>query len=120
MFATYLFIIMQAKINNFSVEQQALSQFAKILSHPARIAIIQVLAKKKTCISGDISKEIPQLNRVTVSQHLQELKNFGLIKGETEGVKVCYCLDGEKFTEFQKLFDIFFRQTISQIQNICC
>jgi DNA-binding transcriptional ArsR family regulator len=111
---------MQAKIDNFSTEQQALSQFAKIISHPARIAIIQLLAEKKTCISGDISKEIPQLSRVTISQHLQELKNFGLIKGEIEGAKVNYCIDNEKLVEFQNLFDTFFRQTISNTQNSCC
>lgn len=111
---------MQAKINNFSTEQQALSQFAKLISHPARIAIIQLLAEKKTCISGDISKEIPQLNRVTISQHLQELKNFGIIKGEIEGVKVNYCIDNEKLMECQNIFEAFFKQTISTVQNYCC
>ncbi|SFF34360.1 ArsR/SmtB family transcription factor [Thermoflexibacter ruber] len=111
---------MQAKINNFSREQQTLSQFAKLISHPARIAIVQLLAEKKTCISGDISKEIPQLNRVTISQHLQELKNFGLIKGEIEGVKVNYCIDNEKLIEYQTLFHSFFKQIISNIQNHCC
>lgn len=111
---------MQAKIDNFSTEQQAISQFAKLISHPVRIAIIQLLAEKKTCISGDISKEIPQLNRVTISQHLQELKNSGLIKGEIDGVKVNYCIDNEKLMEFQNLFDTFFKQTISNNQNICC
>ncbi|MCU0392028.1 MAG: helix-turn-helix domain-containing protein [Thermoflexibacter sp.] len=112
---------MYAKIDNFTAEQQVLSQFAKLISHPARIAIIQLLAEKKTCISGDISKEIPHLNRVTVSQHLQELKSFGLIKGEIEGVKVCYCLDNEKFIEFQNLFNLFFKQTIAKIDcTDCC
>jgi DNA-binding transcriptional ArsR family regulator len=112
---------MQAKVDNFSTEQQVLSQFAKFISHPARIAIVQLLAEKKSCISGDISKEIPQLNRVTISQHLQELKNFGLIKGEIDGVKVCYCLNNEKFTEFQRLFDAFFRQTVGEIDcSKCC
>lgn len=62
---------MQAKIDQFTPEQQKLSQFSKLISHPARIAIIQLLASKKMCISGDISREIPQLNRVTISQHLQ-------------------------------------------------
>jgi DNA-binding transcriptional ArsR family regulator len=112
---------MQAKVDNFSTEQQVISQFAKLISHPARIAIVQLLAEKKSCISGDISKEIPQLNRVTISQHLQELKNFGLIKGEIDGVKVCYCFNNEKFTEFQRLFDAFFRQTVGEIDcSKCC
>jgi DNA-binding transcriptional ArsR family regulator len=111
---------MQAKIDNFSTEQQALSQFAKVISHPARIAILQLLAEKKTCISGDISKEIPQLNRVTISQHLQELKNFGLIKGEIEGVKVCYCIDNDKFIAFQQLFTQFFAWTVAKIECADC
>jgi ArsR family transcriptional regulator, arsenate/arsenite/antimonite-responsive transcriptional repressor len=112
---------MYAKINNFTAEQQVLSQFAKLISHPARIAIIQLLAEKKACVSGDISKEIPHLNRVTVSQHLQELKNFGLIKGEIEGTKICYCIDNEKLIEFKNMFNLFFKQTIAKIDcTDCC
>ena len=111
---------MLAKIDHFTPEQQKLSQFSKLASHPARIAIIQLLASKKRCISGDISKEIPQLNRVTISQHLQELKEFGLIKGEVDGVKVCYCLDAERFTEFQKQFNQFFNETLTHLNCECC
>lgn len=111
---------MQAKIDQFTLEQQKLSQFSKLVSHPARIAIIQLLASKKMCISGDISREIPQLNRVTISQHLQELKDFGLIKGEVDGVKVCYCLDAEKFKDFQQIFNHFFNETLTQLNCECC
>lgn len=111
---------MQAKIEHFTPEQQKLSQFSKLVSHPVRIAIIQLLASKKMCISGDISREIPQLNRVTISQHLQELKEFGLIKGEVDGVKVCYCLDTDKFKEFQQHFNQFFNETLTQLSCECC
>lgn len=107
---------MYAKTIAFEIEQQELAQAAKLLSHPARIAIIQLLAKKKTCISGDIANELP-LSRTTVCQHLQELKNADLIKGEISGLNVNYCLNVEKWqivkSKFEQLFDI-------TIENIKC
>lgn len=112
---------MYAKIEDFEIAQQNLAKFAKVISHPIRIAIMQLLAEKKTCISGDISKEFPQLNRVTVSQHLQELKNFGLIKGDIEGVKVCYCLNEDALKQYQQLMADFFQQTIQNLDcGSCC
>lgn len=101
---------MHAKTAQFSLEQQQLSRLGKAISHPARIAILQLLAAKESCISGDISKEIPQLNRVTVSQHLQELKALGLIRGEVEGVRVCYCIDRDAFQSLKTAFTAFFEQ----------
>ena len=77
----------------FDDELQRLAQFAKVISHPARLAILKYLAETKTCISGDISDQLP-LSRTTVSQHLKELKNSGLIHGEVEGLKINYCLCG--------------------------
>ena len=81
MFATYNYKTtkMHAKTLEFETELQELAQLAKLLSHPARIAIIKLLAEKKTCISGDIAHELP-LSRTTVCQHLQELKKASLIK----------------------------------------
>ncbi len=111
---------MQAKLDHYPIDQQLVAQFAKLISHPARVAIIQLLAERRACISGDISKEIPQLNRVTVSQHLQELKNFGLINGEIDGVKVCYCLDIEKFKEMVRAFEALFHTTAQHIERNCC
>jgi ArsR family transcriptional regulator len=113
---------MQAKLDDFTEMQQSISLFAKLFSHPARVAIVQLLAQKKQCISGDISKEIPQLNRVTVSQHLQELKNFGIIKGEVSGVKVCYCINEEQFAKYQQLFTAFFAdiKTCCGTDEKCC
>jgi DNA-binding transcriptional ArsR family regulator len=83
-----------SKTQGFSPADQELAQVARALSHPARVAIIRLLANRKTCISGDISRELP-LSRTTVSQHLQELKKLGIIRGEVDGLHVCYCLDLE-------------------------
>src|ERR1700686_3245324 len=76
----------------FSVRENRLAKYAKALGHPARVAILKLLASKQTCICGDIVDELP-LSQSTVSQHLKELKDAGLIKGEIEGAKVCYCID---------------------------
>ncbi len=81
-----------AKIEDFTIRENKIAQFAKALAHPARIAIIQLLLKKQTCYCGDIVEELP-LSQSTVSQHLKELKIAGLIKGTIEGAKICYCID---------------------------
>lgn len=80
------------KAEEFSVKSNKIAAYAKALAHPARIAIIQLLLKKQTCICGDIVNVLP-LSQSTVSQHLKELKDSGLIKGDIDGVKVCYCID---------------------------
>jgi DNA-binding transcriptional ArsR family regulator len=95
------------KTDVFTIKLQDLAKFAKVLSHPARLAILQYLAETKTCISGDISDYLP-LSRSTVSQHLKELKEFGLIKGEIDGLKINYCLCSSKISEYKQLFDLFF------------
>ena len=74
----------------FDNELQVLANFAKVISHPARLAILKYLAETKTCISGDISDNLP-LSRTTVSQHLKELREMGLIHGEIDGLKINYC-----------------------------
>lgn len=76
----------------FTDEEQFLAGIAKALSHPARISILRVLASRQTCICGDIVDELP-LSQSTVSQHLKELKSAGLITGEIDGPRVCYCID---------------------------
>lgn len=96
-----------AKTTEFTAEQQRLAKLAKALAHPARVAIIQFLASKKTCISGDIDAELP-LSRTTVAQHLKELKELDLIRGEIEGVTVCYCLNTELLHQVQQQFTSFF------------
>ena len=95
------------KKDNFDLELQKLALFAKVISHPARLAILKYLAETKTCISGDITDFIP-LSRTTVSQHLKELKKMGLIQGEIDGLKVNYCLCSSTIDMYTKLFDNFF------------
>jgi len=95
-----------SKKHKFDKESQEIAQLAKALSHPARIAILKFLAKAKTCISGDISNEIP-LSRTTVSQHLQELRKAGLIHGEIDGLKINYCLCQNNIKKFSKIFTDF-------------
>jgi DNA-binding transcriptional ArsR family regulator len=95
-----------AKTVLFDESIQEKAKLFKALSHPARLQILQFLASAKTCISGDISDELP-LSRTTVNQHLAELKEAGLIKGHFEGVKMWYCLDGEKVKEMKSLLSAF-------------
>jgi DNA-binding transcriptional ArsR family regulator len=87
-----------AKHEEFSVKDNRIAQYAKALAHPARVAILRILAGRQSCICGDIVGEIP-LSQSTVSQHLKELKEAGLITGEIEGTKVCYCLNQEEWTK---------------------
>ena len=104
--------------HRFGSDLQELAIIARALSHPARLAILKYLAACKTCISGDISNEIP-LSRSTVSQHLQELKKIGLIKGEIEGVTVNYCISNQHIKDMIRKFEIFF-QDISDLNNLEC
>ena len=88
------------KSSEFSVKENKLAKYAKALGHPARIAILKLLASKASCQCGDIVDELP-LSQSTVSQHLKELKDAGLIKGEIAGVKVCYCIDEKEWKAAQ-------------------
>lgn len=98
------------KTGDFSAKVNRAARYAKALGHPARIAILQYLSKQQSCMCGDIVEELP-LSQSTVSQHLKELKDAGLIKGEIEGVKVCYCIDVKEWKAAQAtlngLFDAF-------------
>lgn len=95
------------KSEKFSSDLQDLARFARVISHPARLAILQYLAQTRTCISGDISDFLP-LSRTTVSQHLKELKSLGLIHGEIDGLKINYCLCSNTIKEYMEMFDGFF------------
>ncbi len=101
----------------FDNELQELASFAKVISHPARLAILKYLAETKTCISGDISDKLP-LSRTTVSQHLKELRDMGLIHGEIDGLKINYCLCGSCIDQKLQLFDSFFE--VIKTANIEC
>jgi len=91
------------KTEHFTDKQNAIATLAKALGHPARVAIMEYLMKVDTCICGDIVNELP-LAQPTVSQHLKELKNAGLIKGSIEGNAICYCIDEKALTKLQSYF----------------
>ena len=102
----------------FNAEQNYLASIAKVLGHPARISILQNIIKQNTCICGDLVTEIG-LAQATISQHLKELKNIGIIKGNIEGTKVCYCINTAKWKEIKTLFNQLFNST-EQDSESCC
>ncbi len=107
------------KKTEFSETDQQLAQFCKALSHPARVAILKYLAEQNSCICGDIVEELP-LAQSTVSQHLKELQNVGLIKGEIEGPKTCYCVDMDRYNEQSKMLDEYINEIRKlNLQNCC-
>lgn len=93
----------------FDEHLQELARFARAISHPARLAILQYLAETKTCISGDISQNLP-LSRTAVSQHLRELKEMGLIHGEIEGLRINYCICSGNIHKYLEQFEAFFKR----------
>lgn len=107
-----------SKTELFDEMLQEKANLFKALAHPARLQILQFLATTQNCISGDISEELP-LSRTTVNQHLSELKDAGLIKGHVEGVKMKYCLDGEKVKEMKDLLTSFLDE-IQLPENFSC
>lgn len=104
-----------SKTEIFTPEQNHIAALFKALAHPARVAILQYLAKQQGCICNDIVEEIG-LAQPTISQHLKELKSQGLIKGEIEGKKICYCIDSKGWEALRSITDSFFDST----QNDCC
>lgn len=101
----------------FTDQQNKFANMAKVLGHPARIAILEYLVKSDTCICGDLVDELG-LAQATISQHLKELKSAGLIKGTIEGVSVCYCINPEAWQEFKSFFSSFFAET--SLKKTCC
>lgn len=97
--------------------QKEIALFAKAFGHPARIAILQKLFEIDACYCGDLSEEIG-LAQPTISQHLKELKNLGLIKGNVEGVKVCYCIDSDNWRKMKTVMHQFLDQDIPRTD--CC
>lgn len=109
-----------SKKQNFSADLQQLAALMKVLSHPARLAIIQLLAEKKECICGELVLNLP-LAQSTVSQHLRELKEAGLVEGEVEGPKTCYCLNWKNIEQLNILTEKFLAAIIQKKpDNICC
>lgn len=103
---------------DYSILQEQLARFAKAMGHPARIAILQFLAAQDTCYFGDIHEELP-IAKATVSQHLKELKEAGLIQGEVEAPKVRYCINRDNWALARELFDGFLARGLSKKEECC-
>lgn len=110
-----------SKQNNFTEGEIILAEFAKAIAHPARIAILKILAARRSCICGEIVNQLP-LSQSTVSQHLKALKRAGLIQGEIEGPKTCYCLSETGVSKLQKLLPHFVTKIAARAQKSrkCC
>lgn len=102
----------------FTAKENKIAKYARALGHPARIAILNIIVKHKSCICGDIVEELP-FSQSTVSQHLKELKEVGLIMGEIEGTKVCYCVDEKEWAIVENYFTEMFSK-IKQSKGNCC
>ncbi|MBL0133677.1 MAG: winged helix-turn-helix transcriptional regulator [Chitinophagaceae bacterium] len=106
------------KKEEFSPKEQDLALFAKALSHPARIAIMKILANKNECVCGELVEALP-LAQSTVSQHLKELKSAGLINGTVDGPRSCYCINWKAFEKFNSDFNFLFSR-MKEAQSKCC
>jgi ArsR family transcriptional regulator len=106
--------------NNYKEDEILLARVAKAMGHPARIAILKYLASLDTCCFADINKELP-IAKATVSQHLSELKDAGLIQGTIEPPKVNYCLNTENWEKARLLFEEFFGKSVfNSEESACC
>lgn len=105
------------KSEAFTVEQNELANVLKALAHPARVAIVQHLLRVNSCIGGDIVDELP-LAQPTVSRHLRELKDAGIIKGTIEGTKVNYCIDSKRWAEIKAMLATLLDHEVSDFK--CC
>lgn len=103
------------KTSLHTTDQIEIAEIAKVLAHPARVAILQYIARQENCICNDIVDEVG-LSQPTISQHLQVIRKAGLLKGNFKGRNFCYCLDVARFQEFQKIFTSFFNTTTAS----CC
>lgn len=107
----------QSKSDQFATDEIQLAAWSKALSHPARLAVLKVLAERKACICGEIVEVLP-LAQATVSQHLKALKEAGLVKGTIDGPRSCYCLDPETLQRAREAFGGFFE--LLDRTSSCC
>ena len=107
------------KTESFSKKEQDLAAFAKAISHPARIAILKILANRNECVCGEIVEVLP-LAQATVSQHLKALKDAGFIKGNIQGTKSCYCINWKAFEKIQVNLNFLFCNLIEKRKQKCC
>jgi ArsR family transcriptional regulator, arsenate/arsenite/antimonite-responsive transcriptional repressor len=103
----------------FQADEIILAEFAKAMSHPARVAILKVVAARQSCVCGEIVEVLP-LAQSTVSQHLKELKEVGLIDGTVDGAKSCYCVNWVAFEKIGTMLNHFFDKTRLQKGESCC
>lgn len=106
------------KTKQYTKEQELIARFAKAMGHPARMAILNFLAKQDSCFFGDIHEELP-IAKATVSQHLKELKDAGLIQGEIETPKVRYCINRDNWELARNLFATFWNNCNSKDTSCC-
>jgi len=104
-----------SKTHIFSPTHNELAHVAKVLAHPARVAILEYISKQDGCICNDLV-DVIGLAQPTISQHLNEIKKIGLLKGTFEGKNLCYCINQERWEELQHSFHVFF----SNINRNCC
>ncbi len=102
----------------YTEEQNRLANIAKAFGHPARVAILQHLFKVNACVCGDLVNEIG-LSQATISQHLKELKNLGLLKGNIEGTSICYCIDIENWQNVSTYLQVFLNQKPTNLGECC-
>lgn len=108
-----------ARKEEFQKKEIDLAEFAKALSHPARVAILMTLAKRRECICGDLVIDLP-LAQSTVSQHLKALKDIGLVQGEVDGPRSRYCIDWKVFEKYQKLMHEWSGKMLMLQKENCC
>lgn len=106
-----------SKTKQFNIKQNELAKYAKALAHPARIAIIEQILEANQCICNDLVEKMP-LSQSTISQHLAELKHAGIIKGEIDGTKICYCIDQKVWKKAKETLNELFN-TYKNIDECC-
>ena len=106
---------MQSKAEHFDERLIEMAEFARALGHPARLAILQTLAARTTCVCGELVEELP-LAQATVSQHLKALKEAGLVQGEIDGPRTCYCLNLDSLQRLAETLESF----MASIRPRCC
>lgn len=104
-----------SKTDLFDQKQNEVAAVAKVLAHPARVAILQYISRQDACICSDLVAETG-LAQATISQHLSEIKKVGLLQGNFQGKNLCYCIDKQRWEDLQELFHLFF----TQIKQQCC
>lgn len=105
-FANNELMVLNMEKNGINEEQQKIARYAKAMGHPVRVYVLELLSKQACCYSGDLSEELP-VAKSTLSQHLKELKDAGLIQGEIEAPRIKYCINKKNWEEVQILFKQF-------------